>query len=139
MAEYQQSATVKVPADRVFQLVSDVQNLPKYLPTLQRADPEGQGRVHLEGNAYGHHYEGSGSMRVDQASRRMEWGSDEGITYRGWLQVKEAGASSSEVTIHLSFSDAPPMTKVAPAGGPDPIQQALEQTLQAIRALCEVS
>ena len=41
MAEYQQTQTISAPAGEVFALLSDVGNLPKYLPPVTDASIEG--------------------------------------------------------------------------------------------------
>ena len=41
MQEYEQSQTVAAPANEVFAWVSDVENLPRYLPPIRDAGIEG--------------------------------------------------------------------------------------------------
>lgn len=104
MSEYEQSTTVQASPDIVFTFVSDVGNLPRYLPTVKKAMPQSGERVQVQGEAQGHTYNDDGFLRVDLPSRRMEWGSDGENDYTGWLTVTgDSGASSSEVTVHLSF------------------------------------
>ena len=135
MAEYEHAATVQAPADQVFEFVSNVRNMPKYLPTVQSATPDGAERVAVEGEANGHHYDSDGHFKVDAAQRTMEWGADED-DYTGRLKVDGQG-SQSTITIHLSFKEQ--------GGGDDQhipdqtrrVQDGLEAAVESIRNLIE--
>lgn len=131
MSEYEHSATVQAAADTVFQFVSDLNNLPRYLPTVQRAMPEQGERIRIEGEARGQHYEDDGFFRVDQQSQRMEWGSDGDADYSGWLTVEQQGDMRSLVTVHLSFGsrEIPDQDQR--------IRQGLEDALSAIQQQIE--
>ncbi|CAA9506731.1 MAG: hypothetical protein AVDCRST_MAG62-277 [uncultured Sphingomonas sp.] len=54
--EYEDSVTVDADASAVFDFVSDVRNLPKYLPTTKDAQTQGEGRVRVQGEAQGNRY-----------------------------------------------------------------------------------
>ena len=83
MAEYTDRIDVAAPADAVFGFVSDVANLPKYLPTMHDAHAQGPDRVAVDGEANGHHYHSDGWFKVDYAGRSMSWGSDGENDYSG--------------------------------------------------------
>jgi uncharacterized membrane protein len=106
MAEYEHSLLVEAPADEVFAFVSDVGNLPLYLPTTHHAEAQGEGRVRVRGEAAGQAYDSDGFFRVDRTEHRMEWGSDGENAYRGWLEVEGSAVHGmvSQVTVHLSFT-----------------------------------
>lgn len=140
MPEYEQSLIVHASPDAVFDFISDVRNLPQYLPTLRRAEPSGNERVRVEGDVRGHHYAADGQFHVDRLARRMEWGSDGEMQYRGWMTVEDAGRSQSEVTVHLSFTPPPQMSQKMDQMSGDhhaAIQEGLEQALQSIQNLVE--
>jgi uncharacterized membrane protein len=99
---FEQSMTIHAPPDSVFAFVSDVKNMPKYLPTMRRAEEQGDDRVRVQGEAEGHRYDADGFLRADAANRRMEWGADE-HHYKGQLAVEPAGADASQVTVRLMF------------------------------------
>src|SRR5690349_23814909 len=103
MQEFEKSKTVNANPDQVFEYVSDLNNLPQYLPTLRHAEQIDGDRIRVEGQAAGKPYEETGFFRADRQRRRMEWGSDGESGYSGWLEVKEAGSGASEVSVHLSF------------------------------------
>jgi hypothetical protein len=108
MTEYEHKLRMHVDPDAIFDFVADVRNLPKYLPTTHHAEPQGQDRVKVEGEAHEHHYDSDGFLRADRKNRRLEWGADEGY-YSGWLEVRRLDGVS-EVTVHLSLTGAPPGT-----------------------------
>ena len=101
--EFDESMRIAAPAPRVFDFVSKVQNLPKYLPTTRQATPEQGGRVRVQGEAEGHSYDADGYIRADREHLRLEWGADE-RHYKGSLEVTPRGKQASEVRVHLSFS-----------------------------------
>ncbi len=139
MAEYEHSARVNAPAEAVFDFVSDIGNLPKYLPTTHHAESQGLGRVRVRGEAGGHTYDSDGYFRVDATEHRMEWGSDGENAYAGWLQVEENG-SGSDVTVHLTFAPRPDQAErfEEQTGDRDrTIQEGLEASLLSIRNLVE--
>jgi len=139
MAEYEQSRLVQASPDDVFAFVSDASNLATFLPTVDMVEPPAEGRVEVHGEARGRTYEDDGWFRVDEARRRIEWGSDE-RTYSGWLTVSEENGGA-QVVAHLSF--APYVTATGrPITGelevnPDSIEQSLEAALDSLRNLLE--
>ena len=138
MAEYERSRVVQAAPDEVFVVVADVRNLPTYLPTVHAADQPDAGLVHVHGAASGGEYDGDGWLRVDEARRRLEWGTDE-ADCRGWLSVSPDGAGS-EAIVHLSFAprfDSSGAPIVGERREPDPIEAGLEAALDSIRNLVE--
>ena len=136
MPEYEHTQTIHASPDEVFAFVSDVRNLPRYLPTTKGAEPQGEGRV--RGEANGHPYDSDGYFRVDEAARRLEWGADEEGKYSGWLTVS-GEESASLVTVHLSFGPATDLPERIEENSPGerPIQQGLEASLASIQNLVE--
>ncbi|HYE71836.1 MAG TPA: SRPBCC family protein [Blastocatellia bacterium] len=72
MSTYQHSLRIEANPAQVFDYVSDVRNLPDYLPTVRHAEPQGNDRVEIEGNASGHEYANDGFFKIDKEQRRME-------------------------------------------------------------------
>lgn len=141
MSEYEQKRAIQAPAEKVFDFVSDIGNLPKYLPTLHKATPQRGGeRVRVQGYAGDRAYDADGYFHVNQEQLRMEWGSDGEMIYSGWMEVKSTGMTSSEVTVHLSFEPTPPLAeKMQTETGSRhrAILEGLEKTLVAIQNLVE--
>ena len=106
MPDYEHTLTIDASPDTVFAFVSDIGNLPKYLPTTHSAEPQGDGRVRVQGEAGGHAYDSDGYFRLDEMNHRMEWGSDGENRYLGWLEI-DGAEDECEVTVHLTFQPKP--------------------------------
>jgi Polyketide cyclase / dehydrase and lipid transport len=125
MPEYERSTTVTANPDDAFRTLSDAKNLPRYIATMTRAQPAGSGTLHVAADVEGRHEEGDASFRADPGRHRMEWGGEDGSSYRGTLQVSDAGNGSS-VTIHLH---------VPHEGDEAEINQVLDQTVSNIQGM----
>lgn len=143
MSEYQSSLVIKADTDSIEGFISQVDNLPKYLPTTRKASSSkgDNDNVRVQGQAHGHSYEAEGHFNFDQAKHRMEWSSDHAEKYSGWLQVTPLdGGSSSKVVVHLTF-DPPTNLKKELAentGSKDQtIQEGLDAALASIKNHCE--
>jgi len=126
MADYCSSIDIPVPSERAFAFVSDVANLPRYVPTTQRANANA-GHVHVEGVSHGASYANDGQLYVDAERRLMRWGSGE-RAYRGELSVSEANEGVSHVEIKLHFSEG--HGHVPP---PEEVEQSLQESLERLR------
>ena len=100
--EYEESRGMPADAEIVFDVMSDLPTMERWLPTAMDVEPAGPDRVHVEGGGSDFHYDTEGLFRAQKDQLRMEWGS-EGPDYAGWAQVYHSGAGSSEVNLHLSF------------------------------------
>lgn len=111
MAELQHSDLIDASPDEVFAYLSDVRNLPRYFPGMTHAEVIGADRQHdgdrvaVGANIGGNEREAQAWFRVDDAARRIEWGSPAEQDYHGWLTVEDetqgAGTSTS-LTLALS-------------------------------------
>ena len=136
MPEYERSRVIGAAPEQVFEFLSDVRNLPQYVPTTQHAEPQGPDRVRVQGQARGHRYDADGFFDRDEGAMRLEWGSDGEMRYRGQLQVEPDGDESSRVTVRLSFD--PPKEMAQGMGDPDSkIEEGLEKALESIQNHCE--
>jgi uncharacterized protein YndB with AHSA1/START domain len=100
--EYEESRGMPADAEIVFDVMADVDTMRRWLPTTMEVEEAGPDKIHVEGDAGGHHYATDGLFRAEKDQLRMEWGS-EGPDYAGWAQVYHSGAGASEVNLHLSF------------------------------------
>jgi uncharacterized protein YndB with AHSA1/START domain len=132
MGEYEQTTTMRAPPERVFDFVSDIRNMPSYLPTTKSAEPQGGDRVRVQGEAQGHSYDSDGYLRPDPQRKRLEWGADEGY-YSGWLQVQGTGAGASTVTVHISLRGHPPGADPSGAPSDEQINEGLVKGLRSIQ------
>ena len=147
MKEYQQTQIIDAPAGEVFAWLSDVCNLPKYLPPVTDASIEGPSAEGTPGERLratleypdGGSFDSEGYFNVDEGARCMEWGAEVQRDYSGWLTVAEADGGGSEVTVHLSFgprSAEPEIREEAPEGR-DPLAEGVSATLESIRRQIE--
>jgi hypothetical protein len=141
MSEYNHSLNVNASPDDVFDFVSDIGNLPQYLPTVSNATPQSGERIRVQGEAGGHRYDSDGFFRLNEDERRMEWGSDGENNYRGSLEVKPGSdAKTSEVSVRLSFEPRPELAERMERQAGDrgrAIQEGIEKALLSIKNLCE--
>ena len=148
MAEYEQSQAINAPPEEVFAWLSDVDNLPRYLPPVVGASIEGPSaegvpgrrlRTTLEYPGGGGTFDAEGYLAVDERERRMEWGAEAGRDYSGWLTVGNHGEDGSEVVVHLSFGERSvegEMREEAPEGQ-DHLREGISATLESIRRQIE--
>jgi len=129
--EFDESMRIDAPATQVFDFVSKVQNLPKYLPTTRNAVPEPGGRVRVQGEAEGHSYNADGYLRADREHLRLEWGADE-RHYKGSLEVTPRGKQASEVRVHLSFSGGQGGGRGDQTPTPDQVREGIRHALRSI-------
>jgi ribosome-associated toxin RatA of RatAB toxin-antitoxin module len=147
MQEYEQSKAVAAPANEVFAWVSDVENLPKYLPPIKDAGIEGSAAAGSPGERVKMtveipdrgEFESEGYFDVNAEARTMRWGAETDRDYSGWLTVAEAGDGQSEVTVHLSFGPRSVEGEIQEDSGDDrdPLEESLEATLESIRRQIE--
>ena len=82
MQEYEQSKAVAAPANEVFAWVSDVENLPKYLPPIKEAGIEGSAAEGSPGDRVKMlveipdrgEFESEGYFDVDAEALTIRWG-----------------------------------------------------------------
>ncbi len=147
--EYEQSQAIDAPPGEVFAWLSDVGNLPEYLPPVVASSVVGPSAEGVPGQRIrttleypggdGGTFEAEGYLAVDEGERRMEWGAESGRDYSGWLAVANRGEGASEVVVHLSFGERsaePEMREQAPEGR-DPLAEGISATLESIRRQVE--
>lgn len=147
--EYEQSQAIDAPPDEVFAWLSDVGNLPEYLPPVVDSSVEGPSAEGLPGQRIrttleypggdGGTFEAEGYFAVDERERRMEWGAESGRDYSGWLTVANRGEEGSEVVVHLSFGErsAEPEIEEQTPEGEHPLADGISATLESIRRQIE--
>lgn len=120
-----------MPADAeiVFDVISDVNSMERWLPTAMDVETAGPDKVHVTGGEDGVHYDTEGLFRAQKDQLRIEWGS-EGPDYAGWAQVYHSGAGSSEVNLHLSFFGDQPMAHEGAAA--EQIRQGMRDALERL-------
>jgi uncharacterized protein YndB with AHSA1/START domain len=146
--EYEQSQTIDAPPEEVFAWLSDVGNLPAYLPPVVDSSVQGPSaegvpgqriRTTLEYPGGDGTFESEGYLAVNEGERRMEWGAEAGRDYSGWLTVANHGEGASEVVVHLSFGErsAEPDIEERSPEGQHPLAEGISATLESIRRQIE--
>lgn len=120
--QHEHTEHVAASPDSVYAAISDVTNLPRFVPQLTAARPAGAGRVEVDARYEGREQHGEASFATDDTARRIAWGTASG--YRGWLQV-DPDEDGSRLTLFLD-------TPHAAANDHD-----IAATLDAIRMLVE--
>jgi hypothetical protein len=130
--EYEESRGMPADAEIVFDVMSDVNSMARWLPTTMDVENAGPDKIHVEGDAGDRHYATDGLFRAEKEQLRMEWGS-EGPDYAGWAQVYHSGAGASEVNLHLSFfGDQPQGHRGASA---DKLQAEMQEALRRLEEI----
>lgn len=105
--QHEHTEHIAASADAVYAAISDVRNLPRYVPQMTAARAAANDRVEVDARYHGREQHGEASFRADQDRRRIEWGSPSG--YHGWMEVAPDGDSSRLTlflnTVHGSESD----------------------------------
>jgi uncharacterized protein YndB with AHSA1/START domain len=96
--QHEHTEHIAAPPDAVYRAISDVANLPRFVPQLTAARPAGGDRVEVDARYHGHDQHGEVSFRAHEERRRIDWGAASG--YHGWMQV-EADGDGSRLTLFL--------------------------------------
>ena len=140
MLDYEQSIIVDAPADQVFAFVSNLNNLPKFIPALRTGKvSELPATVGTPlGRAQFRDCPG-GYFRVQPTEYIMEWCAEAGQHCTGWLEVEEFD-EGCEVTVHVSFHPDPALAARMRAESPDldaDMKAELAAVMTTIKQLCE--
>ena len=119
--QHEHTEHVAAQPDAVYAAISDVSNLPAFVPQLTAAREAG-GKVEVDARYEGREQHGEATFERDDSARRIDWKSASG--YHGWMQVDEDG-DGSRLTL---FLDTP---------HPSASDHDVASTLDAIRMLVE--
>jgi uncharacterized protein YndB with AHSA1/START domain len=97
--QHEHTEHVAAPPDAVYAAISDVSNLPRFVPQMTGARPSGGDRVEIDARYEGREQHGEASFRTDDGERKIEWSAPSG--YHGWMQVSADG-EGSRLTLFLS-------------------------------------
>lgn len=129
MSEFVESIRVSVGPRLLFDYLSDVENLPQYMPRLSRAVPVGdEGAVEVTATPKlpdGRHVqvEGTAWTRVDEVGRTFSWGSIGGRNnYRGTFDI-DPDEDGSQLTVRL----------ISERADGDAVRVGLRDTLASIK------
>jgi uncharacterized protein YndB with AHSA1/START domain len=97
--QHEHTEHIAAPPEAVYNAISDVGNLPQFVPQMTAARPAGDDRVEVDARYHGREQHGEAFFHADAEQRRIEWGSASG--YRGWMQVAADG-EGSRLTLFLN-------------------------------------
>ena len=128
MGSYRYTGSADFSAERVFDYLADIRNLPRYLPSMTAAEPQGGDRVHVEAKVDGRSESGEAWMRVDRERWRIEWGSEGPNDYHGELEISDGGPDrcTIELDLHTTRAEGPEIQQG--------VQKAVEDLIKAIDA-----
>lgn len=132
MTEYTDDIRVAVPPNLLFDYLSDVENVPRYMPRVTQAHDIGDGAVEVHASprmADGTQVDVQGRAwtRVDAPGRTMSWGSIGGRhNYKGTFDV-DADDGGSRVYVRITSERA----------DGDAVRAGLRDTLEKIKAITE--
>ena len=96
--QHEHTEHVAAPAEAVYAAISDLSNLPRFVPQMTAARRAAGDRVEIDARYDGHEQHGEASFRVDDKERRIEWSAPSG--YHGWMKVDPDG-DGSRLTLFL--------------------------------------
>jgi uncharacterized protein YndB with AHSA1/START domain len=97
--QHEHTEHIAAPPDAVYAAISDVSNLPRFVPQLTAARHVDGDRVEVDARYHGHDQHGEVSFHADEGSHRIEWSAPSG--YHGWMQV-EGDGGGSRLTLFLN-------------------------------------
>jgi uncharacterized membrane protein len=120
--QHEHTEHIAAPADAVYAAISDVSNLPRFVPQMTAVRSVGGDRIEVDARYEHREQHGEASFQADETNRRIEWSAASG--YRGWMKV-DPDDGGSRLTLFLD-------TKHGSERDPD-----IAATLAAIRMLVE--
>ena len=96
--QHEHTEHVAAPADAVYAAISDLGNLPRFVPQMTAARPAAGDRVEVDARYEGRTQHGEASFQKDDDARRIAWSAPSG--YNGWMKVDPDG-DGSRLTLFL--------------------------------------
>jgi hypothetical protein len=131
MPGFSAQIAISASAAEVFAFVSKTANMPRYLPTVEKARRTAGDRVRLSGAAGGRRYEVEGHLEIDEDALLMSWA--------GAFQVFDM-EEGCELACRIQFEPRlESMEALAGAGGAsaDFIATTLDEILGAVKQAVE--
>ena len=96
--QHEHTEHVAAPADAVYAAISNLGNLPRFVPQMTAVRQAAGDRIEVDARYDGHEQHGEASFRTDAGERRIEWSAPSG--YHGWMKVDPDG-EGSRLTLFL--------------------------------------
>lgn len=97
--QHEHTEHVAAAPDAVFAAISDVSNLPRFVPQITAAQATDAEHVEIDARYEGREQHGEATFHADAGERRIEWSAPSG--YRGWMRVEPDG-DGSRLTLYLN-------------------------------------
>lgn len=96
--QHQHTEHVAAPPDALYAAISDVSNLPRYVPQITAVRPSDDDHVEVDARYEGREQHGEASFSADDREHRIAWSTASG--YHGWMKVDPDG-EGSRLTLFL--------------------------------------
>ena len=96
--QHEHTEHVAASADAVYAAISNLDNLPRFVPQLTGVRPAEGDQIEVDARYHGHEQHGEATFRANAGERRIEWGAPSG--YHGWMKVDPDG-EGSRLTLFL--------------------------------------
>ncbi|MFF3287097.1 SRPBCC family protein [Streptomyces sp. NPDC003023] len=103
MSEYERTRTMPALPEHIFDQAAQVDRLDSWLPDALHVRAEELPAVTVHEDRTDE--DTPALMKPEKEQMRVEWGTRNGGSYAGWLQVAGIESGASAVTVHLSFFD----------------------------------
>jgi hypothetical protein len=133
MGDYEKSTTIAIAPAALFGYLSDVRNLPAYMPRLTSARPQADGKVdvtaHIDpADGPERDVEGEAWIKVTHEGRTLQWGAPGPHDYHGELDVDPGpadGTSTLTVRLHTERAEG------------DDVDRGVQETVDGIKRAVE--
>jgi uncharacterized membrane protein len=96
--QHEHTEHVAAPADAVYAAISNLDNLPRFVPQMTAVRRAAGDHVEVDARYDGHEQHGEASFQTDDRERRIDWSAPSG--YHGWMKVDPDG-DGSRLTLFL--------------------------------------
>lgn len=96
--QHEHTEHVAASPDAVYGAISDVNNLPRFVPQITGARSSGDDRVEIDAKYEGKEQHGEAAFNADPDQKKIEWSTPSG--YHGWMSVQPDG-EGSRLTLFL--------------------------------------
>ena len=96
--QHEHTEHVAAPPDAVYAAISDLNNLPRFVPQMTAVRSSGGDQIEVDARYEGREQHGEASFTADEGEHRIEWSAPSG--YHGWMKVDPDG-DGARLTLFL--------------------------------------
>ncbi|MGB3258057.1 MAG: SRPBCC family protein [Ornithinimicrobium sp.] len=132
MSTHTSTVQIDLPAARLWAYLSDVENLPDYLPQMSSAHRTGGDTVNVTAQINpsdqpAREVEGEAWFTVKEEGRTLTWGSKGPNNYEGQLDIDAVSDSACELTVRINSERAQS----------DDVEAGVQRTAEGIKQAAE--